>query len=245
MKFFVLLFLSLFLMQSAFANDFSKKKIIKIESEDEFNIIDLDQKVKSPKLDEQKAVFDSSTLRTFNKDSEVDFGILVGFRENFGYSLDKLNIKAKDFSNEFTQRFIKDLKLRLISAGANRMYQAERILNFSNPKKNFKLVDISKFLRQDKTPTQFTDYVVAVSLDEFYVETTDLLFMKLKNAYAIINIKFISTSTNKIISSKNVDLRVRLDYENSRQNYQSVISQMPTMLAEVINKEGKKLKVEK
>ena len=247
MKIFLVLFLAFFL--NAQANDFSQKKIIKIEqNEDEFKIIDLGQGIHNQKLDEQKALFDSSTLKNSNKDKQVDFGILIGFRENFGYALDNFHIRAKDFSEQFSQRLIKDLKLRLINAATNKIYQAERMLNFSYPNKKFKLVELSKFLRQeknkDKINTQFTDFLIAISLDDFYINITDFFFTSLKNAYAKINVKIISTSTNKIVLAKNINLRLRLDSENPKDNYENLLSQMPTMLAEVVNKEGAKLKVE-
>lgn len=244
MKLFLLLFLSFFFAQHAVASNFSQKKIIKIDQgEDQFKMIDLGQKVRSQKLDEQKALFDSSTLRTAGKDRQVDFGILIGFRENFGYVLDGVNIKARDFSSKFSQEFIKDLSLKLISSSANKMYQMEKTFNFFNPNGNFKLVDVSRFLKQE-SDTSFTDFIIMVSLDEFYVSITDFFFVVLKNAYAKINVKIIQANTGKIANAKNIDLRLRLDSRNPTQNYENLLSQMPQMLAEVVNEEGAKLKLE-
>ncbi len=244
MKFFIAFFLTFFLAQNIFANNFSQKKIIKIDqNEDAFNIIDLDQKIKPQKLDEQEALFDSSTLRTAKKDARVDFGILVGFRENFGYALKDFRVEAKEFSSEFTKRFIKNLNLNLISALQNRAYQFERTLNSLNTHKNFKLVELSKFLKQDKSYTQFTDFLIVVSLEDFYISTWDFYLTKFQNAYAKVNIAIISASTNKIVSAKNVELRLRLDSKNSEENYQNLLLEMPTMLAQLVDEEGKYLKL--
>ncbi|MEE6586231.1 hypothetical protein VWO06_09395, partial [Campylobacter coli] len=46
------------LFRSLFANNFSQKKIIKLEQQESFEIIDLQQNVEKQNLDQQKGIFD-------------------------------------------------------------------------------------------------------------------------------------------------------------------------------------------
>ncbi|ECZ0625750.1 hypothetical protein F7535_05240, partial [Campylobacter coli] len=62
MKIFLILFMSILLNSSLFANNFSQKKIIKLEQQESFEIIDLQQNVEKQNLDQQKGIFDSSSL---------------------------------------------------------------------------------------------------------------------------------------------------------------------------------------
>ncbi|HBK1682863.1 TPA: hypothetical protein LGB35_000285, partial [Campylobacter coli] len=99
MKIFLILFMSILLNSSLFANNFSQKKIIKLEQQESFEIIDLQQNVEKQNLDQQKGIFDSSSLmskkESIRKDNDVDFAIAMSFRQNFGYALDGFNISAK------------------------------------------------------------------------------------------------------------------------------------------------------
>ncbi|MEE6586182.1 hypothetical protein VWO06_09145, partial [Campylobacter coli] len=58
MKIFLILFMSILLNSSLFANNFSQKKIIKLEQQESFEIIDLQQNVEKQNLDQQKGIFD-------------------------------------------------------------------------------------------------------------------------------------------------------------------------------------------
>ncbi len=57
MKIFLILFMSILLNSSLFANNFSQKKIIKLEQQESFEIIDLQQNVEKQNLDQQKRDF--------------------------------------------------------------------------------------------------------------------------------------------------------------------------------------------
>nr|EAL0945443.1 hypothetical protein [Campylobacter coli] len=76
MKIFLILFMSILLNSSLFANNFSQKKIIKLEQQESFEIIDLQQNVEKQNLDQQKGIFDSSSLmskkESIRKDNDVD-----------------------------------------------------------------------------------------------------------------------------------------------------------------------------
>ena len=63
MRYCFILFLSLVLNSNLLANNFSQKKVIKIEkSADSFEVIDLNQNVSNPNLNQQKELFDRSNL---------------------------------------------------------------------------------------------------------------------------------------------------------------------------------------
>ena len=106
MKLLFVLFISLFLNSNLFASNLSQKKIIKLKpSEDNFELIDLGQNVINSNLDDQKAVFDSSSLiekkPILVKDKDKDFAIVLSFRKNFGYLSDGVSVDAKSFQLYF------------------------------------------------------------------------------------------------------------------------------------------------
>lgn len=60
---------------------------------------------------------------------------------------------------------------------------------------------------------------------------------------ASVNFKIISTSNGKILAAKNAKLNLTLKDQDTKQNYQDIVNQMPKMLASVIDNEIKKLKL--
>ncbi|EAL1697637.1 TPA_asm: hypothetical protein GD773_10100, partial [Campylobacter jejuni] len=58
-----------------------------------------------------------------------------------------------------------------------------------------------------------------------------------------VNFKIISTSNGKILAAKNAKLNLILKDQDTKQNYQDIVNQMPKMLASVIDNEIKKLKI--
>ncbi|EHE6658919.1 hypothetical protein J0P47_001207, partial [Campylobacter jejuni] len=115
MRYCFILFLSLVLSSNLLANNFSQKKVIKIEkSADSFEVIDLNQNVANPNLNQQKALFDSSTLiekkSQITKDEDIDFAIVLTSRKNFGYFLDGFRVSDKEFSTLFAKNLIQSLK---------------------------------------------------------------------------------------------------------------------------------------
>lgn len=248
MKIFFVLCASVLFSISLFANNFSQKKIIKLEQQENFEIIDLHQNVVKQNLDQQKGIFDSSSLvnkkTNVRKDSDIDFAIVLSFRQNFGYILDGFKVSAKEFSTFFAKRLLGDLKLNFVNSAANGIYQDSRTLTRFSPKDS-KLLNVSPFLKKEKDKNKiyakFTDYLVVVNLDEFYINITNYFIATTKNAVANVNFKVVSTSNGKIIASKNVKLSFALNAKDSKVNYQDILNQMPTMLSEVINKEIKRL----
>ncbi|EAH5484376.1 hypothetical protein EBL07_00295 [Campylobacter coli] len=244
MKIFLILCISILFNSSLFANNFSQKKIIKLEQQENFEIIDLQQNVMQQNLDQQKGIFDSSSLaskkESIRKDQDIDFAIVMSFRQNFGYFLDGFRVSAKEFSTLFSKNLVDDLKLNFVNSAANGVYQDSRTLTRFSPKDS-KLLNVSAFLKKEKDKSKiyakFTDYLVVVNLDDFYVNITNYFVTITKNAVANINFKVVSTSNGKILTSKNVRLNFALHAEDPRINYQELVNQMPNMLAEVINKD--------
>ncbi|MBZ7934790.1 MULTISPECIES: hypothetical protein [Campylobacter] len=243
MKLLFVLFISLFLNSSLFASNLSQKKIIKLKpSEDNFELIDLGQNVINSNLDDQKAVFDSSSLiekkPILVKDKDKDFAIVLSFRKNFGYLSDGVSVDAKEFSTLFSKRLINDLKLNFANSIANNLYQNSKILSRFSPK-DAKMINVSPFLMHEKNKiyTKSIDYLIVINLDDFYVITTNYFITLTKDAVAKINFKIISLDNGKILKAKNVKLNFALDVKNLSKNYQNVIDEMPKMLSEVIDKE--------
>ncbi|MFB1646555.1 hypothetical protein [Campylobacter molothri] len=243
MKLLFVLFISLFLNSSLFASNLSQKKIIKLKpSEDNFELIDLGQNVINSNLDDQKAVFDSSSLiekkPILVKDKDKDFAIVLSFRKNFGYLSDGVSVDAKEFSTLFSKRLINDLKLNFANSIANNLYQNSKILSRFSPK-DAKMIHVSPFLMHEKNKiyTKSIDYLIVINLDDFYVITTNYFITLTKDAVAKINFKIISLDNGKILKAKNVKLNFALDVKNLSKNYQNVIDEMPKMLSEVIDKE--------
>lgn len=246
----VFLFFLLFL-GVIWANDFSQKKIIKIdESQDNFELIKLNQTVNNTPPDSQKALFDSSTLKEkkakITQDKKLDFAIVFSFRENFGYVNENFKKQAGFFSSIFSQNTLKSLKLNFINSAANGAYQSQKTLQNFSPK-DAKLVNISSFLKKeedrDKIYADFVDYIIVINLNDFYIETTNFIFTQNISAHAMINFKLIA-STKGLIKSKNISLKLTLDKDkNLEENYHKVLNEMPKMLADVISDETKSLKI--
>ncbi|MBZ7928941.1 hypothetical protein [Campylobacter molothri] len=247
MKLLFVLFISLFLNSNLFASNLSQKKIIKLKSsEDNFELIDLGQNVINSNLNDQKAVFDSSSLiekkPILVKDKDKDFAIVLSFRKNFGYLSDGVSVDAKEFSTLFSKRLINDLKLNFANSIANNLYQNSKILSRFSPK-DAKMINVSPFLMHEKNKiyTKSIDYLIVINLDDFYVITTNYFITLTKDAVAKINFKIISLDNGKILKAKNVKLNFALNVKNLSKNYQNVIDEMPKMLSEVIDKEVKTL----
>ncbi|VEG62448.1 Putative periplasmic protein [Campylobacter jejuni subsp. doylei] len=241
MRYGFILFLSLVLNSNLLANNFSQKKVIKIEkSADSFEVIDLNQNVANPNLNQQKALFDSSTLiekkSQISKDKNIDFAIVLTSRKNFGYFLDGFRVSDKEFSTSFAKNLIQSLKLNWVNSAANGIYQSPKTLSYFSPK-DAKLINVSPFLRQEKDKAKmyakFTDYVV-VNLQDFYVNIINYFITTSKEGVASVNFKIISTSNGKILSAKNAKLNLKLKSQDAKQNYQDMINQMPKMLADLI-----------
>jgi len=242
------LFLVLFL-SSILANDFSQKKLIKMDKNtDSFELIDLNQNVSN--LNQQEALFDSSTLiekkPQMSRDKDIDFAIVLSFRENFGYFLEGFRVNAKEFSTLFAKGLIGDLKLNWVNSTANAIYQSPQTLSRFSPK-DARMINVSPFLKQErdkaKAYAKFTDCVVIINLQDFYVSITNYLITSTKEAVASVNFKIISTSNGQILVAKNAKLTLALKSQNAKQNYQAIQEQMPKMLAGVINNELRKLKL--
>ncbi|WP_323053681.1 MULTISPECIES: hypothetical protein [unclassified Campylobacter] len=239
--------MSFFVLMSA--NDFSQKKILKIQkNNDIFELIDLNQEETSKNLNQQKAIFDSSNVKdkklSLNTDEDIDFALFVSYKPNFAYVLDSFKVVAKDFSALFTQNFINTVKLHFANAAANAIYQNQKTLNaFST--KNSHILDVAPFLKKEKNKNQiyakFLEYLLVITLNDFYIELTNFFIGSSQDAYALLNYKIISLSSGKIVSAKNVKLRLKLDKEkNAQENYKEVVSQMPLLLSKLIQKEVKK-----
>ncbi|EPB3789257.1 hypothetical protein ACRGNJ_001442 [Campylobacter upsaliensis] len=243
------LFLILFIFANLLQAEFSQKQIIKMEKEESFELIDLNQDTTKQHIDEQKAVFDSSTLKPkkelqVSRDKVLDYGIVFSFNEKFHYFLNNRKVNARDFSHTFTQKTLRNLKLNFLNSTANGIYQSQKTLQDFSPK-NAKLVNVAPFLKQEKDKnklyTQFMDYLIVINLNEFYIELTNYFITQSVSAHANINFKLISSSKG-LIKSKNIHLKLALKDHNTRENLQAILNEMPQMLAEVVKKETKGLK---
>lgn len=242
------LFLFASLSFNALASNFDQKKILTIKPHaDEFKIIDLKQKVFIPSLDQQKALFDSSSLieKKPIKDKNIDFAMVLTFREAFGYFLEGFRVDAKEFSKEFSRNFIHGFKFSLANRSTNNLYQDSKALYFSS--KDAKLVNVSAFLKKEKNKaqayTQFIDYLVVVNLEEFYVNITNYGFAKTHQGVAKINIKLLSIKDGKILIRKNIKLKLALKSPHAKENYENILKQMPKMLNQAIEKEFSRIKL--
>jgi len=245
----LLVFLLVFLcLENLQADGFVPKKIIKIKKhEDEFNLIDLNQKLQNLSSNEQKALLDSSEFKKEKhyKDTDFNFAILMSFKRNFAYIFDDYFLSAEDFSKEFAKNLIPALDFKLINAKANDLYQTQQMLDKFTQKSNLIKLDIFLRKEEDKSKiySSIVDYFLVVDLEDFYINTMKFFTKESVYAYAKINFKFISLSTGKILSAKNARLKLKLESETSMQNCLYVSSQMPLMLADALKKEAFRLKI--
>lgn len=242
----IFLFLGLFLC-AIWASDFSKKKLIKIdEGQDNFELINLDQARSTPPLDSQKALFDSSALKEKQsaiRDKKLDFAIVFTSRRPFSYPSPQ---GSKNLSHTFSQNTLRALRLNFVNAAANGIYQSQKTLKSFSPQ-DASLINIAPFLRQEKDRgkiyADFVDYLIIINLNEFYISTTNFIFTQKTGANAVINFKLISAKGE--VKSKNITLKIALDEDASpRQNYQKVLDEMPKMLAQVVHRQTRRLKVQ-
>lgn len=246
MKFFLIL--SLFLIQTLLANDFSKKKIIKIApNKDSFNIIDLDQKFQTQSLDKQKALFDSSTLIEkkphIPKDKNVDFAILIGHKPLFGFAMGDFSTRVDEFSKSFSKNLIQDLKekINLANKTMNNFYQRQSNLNFFD--KELKLVNISSFLDQNQSQQKTIDYVIVVGLNDFTTGGWIFFNIETQEAYAKFSLHIFDIEKKKFIDSKNISINLDLKKLSPQEAADFSLEQIPSMLAIAIENRVKRLKV--
>ncbi|KAA6231346.1 hypothetical protein FMM56_04085 [Campylobacter sp. LR264d] len=258
MKFFIIFCLLIFAQEIILSNNFSQKKVIKIDkSKDRLNIIELNQNMPTQKLDEQKGLLDTSSIREeearksarAKKDKNIDFGILIGVSSTFGYRLNELDIRPAILSKLFAKKIINSLRLYKANTQANGLYQTQKTLNSLQPSGYFSIVDVSPYLKQEKNKnkmySKFTDYLIIIYLKDFYVLDTNYIFMQTLNAHALVNFKIVSLTTGKVLVAKNLELKLALDSTlSSRENLESIAAYMPASIAQVIQDDGINLRLE-
>ena len=218
-------FLLFLLVFSCFGNDFSNKKILKIKpNEDEFKIINLNQSVKFQDINNQKAVFNNQspnkkTIKTI-KENDKDFAILASYDyKTFGFVTRNLKISQEIFAKDIIKNSIFNLlsnkKYHFLNSQANGLYQNQKVLNFLDSNKNYKIINIAKFMRYEKDKNKIysknTDYLIFIALDDFYVSNN------IANAY--IKYKILDIKTKKVKIFKSLHIKFTLKAKNDKENY--------------------------
>lgn len=123
----------------------------------------------------------------------------------------------RNFLHYLLKNLIQSLKLNWVNSAANGIYQSPKTLSYFSPK-DAKLINVSPFLTQEKDKAKmyakFTDYVVVVNLQDFYVNITNYFITTSKEGVANVNFKIISTSNGKNSCSKKC--KIKFDIKRSR-----------------------------
>lgn len=244
---FILFFLIIFY---SYASEFSNKKIVKLSpSEDNFELIDLNQEEKSKELDKQKAIFNSSNLKKKNVkknivDKDKDFAILTAYDyKRFGFVLNKFKISQKEFSanilKNITLNLLKNKNIIFLNSQANGLYQNQNSVNFLSSSKKYKLFNVSKYLPYEKDETKIydknTDYIIFITLNDFFINITNYVAFKTKTAHALIEYKIINMKTKKEDFTKQIYIKLDLKNQDEKQNYTYCVNEISKIVFNNLN----------
>lgn len=236
------------------ANEFANKQIIKLESADKMELIDLGQAKTISK--NEKALFDSSKEIKKNEiyleyeDTDKDFILLAGYNKDLYFEFEDLNVSGEEFVSDIFVSFIEEVtlsrSLELLNKQNNDIYQDLR--NFSILTKNPKhrLFDVSSLLTYalsyDRIYNKNPEYVLFIVIDEGFVREEKRLFFTSKVAYINLEYKILKLGENAIIDNKNLTLFFGVPKKKDlQQRYYASTHQAGVVLKKYFSKLAKQL----
>ncbi|KGI56657.1 hypothetical protein [Campylobacter sp. MIT 97-5078] len=250
----ILIFLFVLLLSFCFGNEFVNKTIVKLETNDDFTLIDLGQRQIS---NNEKALFDSSKELVKNnlylryEDSSQDFVLLTGFSTAFKVDLGEFNASANELSADIFERFVEKVSLErsleLLNKQNNILYQTPSNFTALSKDKKHLMFDISNLLNYEadleRMYAKAPEYILFIVLDNFELEVQKKWLMQKKVAKIGVLYKIVNLRTNKIIKNEylsfNFDL---LKQKEAQANYELSIEEISSFLKNYFSKLATKLK---
>ncbi|AJC90064.1 hypothetical protein [Campylobacter subantarcticus] len=209
----LLVFLCLF--GTIYANSFANKKIIKLQNNDDFNIIKLNQNVNYDKL------------------SQIDVLALVPSYEkeyNFYFSNLKIDAKtmAKDTLNALNALFSKENHLALLSQKENQVYINSQ--NILQANKHF--INADDFLEFNRFKK--ADFVILLDLKKVQASQHNFLFFSNFDVKIDLEYKVFLTKTNKLKDHKLLTIDTRFNTSDKSKSYEELVQEIAKILYEDI-----------
>ena len=223
-------------------NEYSHKMVIKRYTNDDFQMIDLQQV--SIDTQPQKPLFDSSAELKRNdryleyKDSNKDFVLFAGYNEDLGAEFENLGVSLDEFLTNAFLLFIDeanfDKSVQLLNHQANTLYETPRNFEILS-RGGFEPFLISPLLNYetsfDRMYVKSPEFVLLVLLDEFYFGEKRVWFFTREFAFVNLRYKILRLKDNKIIQHKIYKLSFKMPYiKNTRERYEYVSTKIGAKL---------------
>ena len=223
-------------------NEYSHKMVIKRYTNDDFQMIDLQQV--SIDTQPQKPLFDSSAELKRNdryleyKDSNKDFVLFAGYNEDLGAEFENLGVSLDEFLTNAFLLFIDeanfDKSVQLLNHQANTLYETPRNFEIMS-RGGFEPFLISPLLNYetsfDRMYVKSPEFVLLVLLDEFYFGEKRVWFFTREFAFVNLRYKILRLKDNKIIQHKIYKLSFKMPYiKNTRERYEYVSTKIGAKL---------------
>ncbi|AJC88600.1 hypothetical protein [Campylobacter lari] len=212
MRFFLIFFCFL---SAIYANSFANKKIIKLQNNDDFNIINLEQNINYDKLSH------ISTLALVPS---------YGKEYNFYFSNLKIDAKtmAKDTLKALSAILNKQNNFTLLSQKENQTYiNSQNILQ-----KNKNFINASEFLEFNHFKK--ADFIILLDLKSIQASQQNFLLFSNFEVKADIEYKLFNAKTKKIKDHKILAINTQFSTNDKNKSYQELVQEIATIVYEDI-----------
>lgn len=201
MKFFVVF---LCLVSAIFASSFENKKIIKLDTKDEFNIIDLNQNINYEKL---------SNITTI--------ALVPSYEKEYNFYFSNLKINAykmaKDTLITLNHTINEKNNFILLSQKENQSYIDSQ--NIIHPQKNF--INASDFLEFNRFKK--ADFIILIDLKNIKATQRNFLFFSNFDVLVNIEYKIYNAKSNKLKDHKILQIQSQFSSSNKQTSYQELV----------------------
>ncbi|OCX43374.1 hypothetical protein A7X81_01775 [Campylobacter ornithocola] len=212
MKFFLIF---LCFLSTIYANSFANKKIIKLQNNDDFNIINLDQSIDYDRLSH------ISTL-----------ALVPSYEKEYNFYFSNLKIDAKTMAKDTLKALSIILNeqnnFALLSQKENQTYiNSQNILQVDK-----KFINASEFLEFNRFKK--ADFIVLLDLKSIQASQQNFLFFSNFEVKADIEYKLFNAKTKKLKDYKILTINTQFSTNDKNKSYQELVQEIAKILYEDI-----------
>ncbi|TXE84403.1 hypothetical protein FPD46_00775 [Campylobacter peloridis] len=198
-------------LSAIYASSFANKKIIKMQNNDDFHIINLDQNINYNKLSE---IYTLALIPSYEKEY------------NFYFSNLKIDAKtmAKDTLKELSSIINKQNNFTLLSQKENQSYISSQ--NILQADKNF--INAEEFLEFSRFKK--ANFIILLDLKNIQANQQNFLFFSNFDVKAHIEYKIYNAKTSKLKDHKILNISSSFSAKDKYKSYQELIKDIANIL---------------
>lgn len=203
-------------------SEFAYKIIIKLNTPEHFELIDLNQtgintKPKEPVFDSSKEVRKNNIYLQY-EDTDKDFVLLVGYNKDLHLEFANLSVDGDEFVGNIFEKFIdaanSDKSVQLLNHQNNNLYESAENFALFDTKKQYEQYPISSLLDYetsfDRMYTKAPDYILFIAFDGSYFQEKKGWFFTKELMFVNLNYKIIRLKDNKLIEANPIEFSFSL-----------------------------------